>query len=137
MIWPLPPETPRIKFVKTIDSAEEVDKESFGKSVLGFLVGKDPTAHLQKPYGVHYDGQDRLFVADSAWKKILMLDYKKKDFRILGLDGPGVLTKPMGVTTDAAGRIYVSDTYGQRVVVFDSDGKFLLAMGGKDFLEEP
>ncbi|MBI3353060.1 MAG: hypothetical protein HY036_10845, partial [Nitrospirae bacterium] len=137
IIWPLPPDPPRIKFVKTIESAKEVEKESFGKSVMQFLVGKDPTVHLQKPYAVHADRKQRVYVADSAWRKILVMDYAKKEFMFLGLDGPGILSRPMGVTTDFTGNIYVSDTVGKRVVVYDPNGKYLLAMGGKEIFEEP
>ncbi|MBI3594233.1 MAG: hypothetical protein HY200_04685 [Nitrospirae bacterium] len=88
IIWPLPPDPPRIKFVRTIESAAEVEKKSFGKSLLEFLVGKEPLVHLQKPYAVHTDRNERVYIADSAWRKILIFDYRKKEFKFLGLDGP-------------------------------------------------
>jgi DNA-binding beta-propeller fold protein YncE len=137
IIWPLPPDPPRIKFVKTIDSVKEVEQKSFGRKIVEALAGADPVVHLQKPFAIHVDGKNRVFIADSGWRKILVLDYEKKDFMFLGVDGPGILANATGVATDRAGNIYVTDGQQKRVVVYGPDGKYLLAMGGEKVFERP
>lgn len=136
-VWPLPPEPPRIRFVRTISSMSDVIGRGPFQSIKEFLVGKDADARLGKPYAVHVDKEGRLYVADSAWRSILVLDEKKKKFSLLGLEGPGVLSKPLGVTTDAAGRVFVTDTVQNRAVVYDQDGNFLFAIGEKGRFDQP
>jgi DNA-binding beta-propeller fold protein YncE len=68
---------------------------------------------------------------------VLVFDEQRKDFFILGTDGPGALLNPRGVATDAEGRIYVSDVSQNRVVVYDEKGDFQLAMGLHGQLDKP
>ncbi|HLF85989.1 MAG TPA: 6-bladed beta-propeller, partial [Nitrospiria bacterium] len=67
MIWPLPPDEPRIKFIRSIYSSADIEQKSFGKSLTEFVVGADPQAKLIKPYAVHADKDGRIFVADAGW----------------------------------------------------------------------
>jgi DNA-binding beta-propeller fold protein YncE len=137
MIWPLPPDEPRIKYVKSIRSAADVEKRSLWKTLVEAIVGAKSSAPLAKPYAVHVDREGRLFVTDSAWPAVLIFDMKNQKFSVIGLEGPGVLAKPMGVTTDAAGRIYVTDTLENRGVVYDHDGNFLIGIGEKGRFDQP
>jgi DNA-binding beta-propeller fold protein YncE len=137
LVWPLPPETPRIKFVKSLSSAADVRPTSLVTRVKAAVIGDEPAASLGKPYAVHADRNGRVLVADSAWRKVLVFDERGKDFFIVGLDGPGLLMNPRGVTTDAEGRIYVSDVTQNRVVVYTPKGEFVLAMGLRGQLDKP
>jgi DNA-binding beta-propeller fold protein YncE len=137
LVWPLPPETPRIKFVKSLSSSADVRPTSFAQRLRTTIIGAEQTAALGKPYAVHVDRKGRVFVADSAWHKVLVFDETGKDFFILGTDGPGLLINPRGVTTDADGRVYVTDVSQGRVVVYDEKGEFLLAMGQRGQLDKP
>lgn len=137
VIWPLPPEEPKIKFVKSITGSRDVEKQTFWKQVGELIVGAQPSARLAKPYAVHMDREGRLLVTDSGWASVLVFDTKNQQFTLIGLEGPGVLAKPMGVTTDAAGRIYVTDVVQNRAVVYDHSGNFLLAMGEKGRFDQP
>jgi DNA-binding beta-propeller fold protein YncE len=137
LVWPLPPETPRIKFVRSISSSADVRPASFAQRLRTTIIGDEQTAALGKPYAVHADRKGRVFVADSAWRKVLVFDETGKDFFILGTDGPGLLINPRGVTTDAEGRIYVTDVTQNRVVVYGETGDFQLAMGLHGQLDKP
>jgi hypothetical protein len=137
IVWPGPPETPRIRFVKSVSSQADVEKSSFGKWLKTVFTGKEPKPELVKPYAVHADKEGRLLVADSAWGKILVFDFKNNNFFIIGVDGPGVLAKPLGVTTDSAQRVYATDVSQKRGVVYDRSGKFLFAFGEQGKLEQP
>lgn len=137
LVWPLPPETPRIKFIKSLSSSRDVRPTSFTSRIKSTVIGEESTAVLGKPYAVHADRKGRVLVADAAWRKVLVFDEAGKDFFILGLDGPGTLTNPRGVTTDAEGRIYVSDVTQNRVVVYDAKGEYIVAMGLRGQLDKP
>jgi len=137
IIWPLPPDPPRIKFVKSISNSTDVERKGFWSSISEWITGARSGARLSKPYAVHVDREGRLFVTDSAWPAVLIFDIPKQSFSVIGLEGPGILAKPMGVTTDASGRIYVTDTLENRAVVYDHDGNFLLGIGEKGRFDQP
>jgi DNA-binding beta-propeller fold protein YncE len=140
LVWPLPPEQPRIKFVRTLHSEDQiVPPESTMSSLRSSLLGQPAKAgrQLKKPYAVHADDSGRVFVADSGWGKVLVFDEKNQSFSVWGTHGKGILAKPLGITSDAQGNIYVTDSAKQRVVVFDPNGEFLRAMGQKGELERP
>lgn len=137
LVWPQPPEEPRIQFVKSISSEADVERPSIGDWLKAVLFGKEPKPGLVKPYAVHADREGRILVGDSAWGKVLVFDFKNNQFFILGVDGPGILKEPQGVTTDSAQRIYVTDVKEKRGVVYDRDGKYLFAIGEAGRFEWP
>lgn len=137
LFWPPPPETPRIKFIKTISSSADVEKRSFSERFKSVLFGGKPGASLVKPYAVFATPDERIYVADSGWRKVLVFDSKQARFFMIGVDGPGALAGPLGVTADANGRIYVTDSVLRKCFVYDSEGKYLFDMGDLNRLERP
>jgi DNA-binding beta-propeller fold protein YncE len=140
LVWPLPPEQPRIKYVGALHSEDQiVPPESTMTSLRNSLLGKTGKGgrQLKKPYAVHADNEGRVFVADSGWGKVLVFDEQNKSFSVWGTNGKGILAKPLGVSSDNQGNIYVTDSLKKRVVVFNPDGMFLRAMGKKGELERP
>ncbi|MEW6324753.1 MAG: hypothetical protein AB1515_05145, partial [Nitrospirota bacterium] len=110
VVWPPPPDPPRIRYVGSIASQMDVEKPSILRWIQELLLGAEPRARMGKPYAVAVDPGGRILVADSAWRKIMIFDREKGKFGLLGLSGPGILSKPLGVTTDSQGRIYVTDS---------------------------
>ncbi len=137
LVWPPPPEAPRIQFLKSISSSEDVEKKSWMDRVKAFLFDKSETARLVKPYAVFATPNGRLYVADSGWRKVLVFDSQQNQFSMLGVDGPGALAGPLGVTADSAGRVYVTDTVLRKCLVYDAEGKHLFNIGDLNQMERP
>lgn len=137
IVWPAAPDVPRIKFLKTISSSEDVEEKSWQESMKSFLFGGNSPARLVKPYAVHAGNDGRIYVADSGWRKVLVFDEQKKRFFMIGVDGPGALAGPFGVTVDDAGRIYVTDIVHKKCLVYDAEGKHLFNIGNLNRLERP
>lgn len=140
LVWPLPPEQPRIKYVASYRFREDVEEGLKTTSFADALLGRKEEKRfdsLEKPQGVHVDRDGRLFVTDTSLGRVVLFDWQNKKFALWGDSGNGVLTKPVGVTSDSAGRIYVTDVVQKRVVVFDKNGDFVLAMGKEGELESP
>jgi len=138
LVWPLPPDPPRIKYVGSYRFRKDVeagDKLSAVDLLLGKKEGLGES--LRKPYGVHADRDGRIFVTDVGWGKVVVFDPKNRKFEFWGQAGRGVLGLPIGVTSDSTGRVYVTDASQGRVVVFDRNGEFVAAMGKKGELERP
>ena len=131
LVWPLPPDEPKIRYVGTLSTSRDVEKESIGKTLKTAVLGGEVVEGVVKPYGVHKDKDGRVYVADTGWGKVLVFDFAAKKFVILGAEGSGVLSKPAGITTDSTGRIFVTDTIQNRVVVYDKDTNFYLELARK------
>ncbi len=138
LIWPLPPEPPRIRYEKSVHSELDVGRErSLSRRIYEMIFGRAPLRALKKPTAVHTDNSGRVLVADTGWRKVLVFDFDNKSLDVLGKSGSGRLLNPLGVTTDPTGRIYVTDAGGSRVMIYDSEGKYLFAFGGKEEFVRP
>jgi DNA-binding beta-propeller fold protein YncE len=137
LVWPLPPEETKIKWVGWIHGTQDVKKKSSEQKFLDTLIGeKDQDIRFVKPYGVHAS-KGRLYVSDSAMGTVFVLDFKEGKFFNLGGSGAGILSKPFGIATDSEGNIYVADAVQNRVVAYKNDGTYLRSFGDKDRFEQP
>ncbi len=138
LVWPLPPEPPKIRFEKSIHSELDVGrKRSLAQKIYEAIFGRAPAKALKKPIMVHAAQDGRILVTDSGWRKVLAFNFANKTLDVIGKGGRGRLRNPLGVTTDVDGLIYVTDAGGQRVMVYRPDGKFIRAFGGKDVFVRP
>lgn len=83
--WPPPPVEPRIQFLGTFDSSEDISpiKTSALESVV-FCAMRPSLPDVQKPYGVAIrDG--KIYVCDIRSKALVILDFAKKQTRIVGV----------------------------------------------------
>lgn len=132
VVWPDPPETPRIRFVTSF--AADVDLESGGwSSFRRSLLGEGSATRIRQPMGlaVSDDGQ-RVYVADVRGQ-VLRADLAARHLAPFAADEP--LEQPMGVALDAQENVYVTDSGRRAVVVFSKDGRKLRSFGKE--LERP
>ena len=88
-------------------------------------IGRDT---LASPVAVALGPGDSIFLADSALKKVLVLDAAGQPLRAIG--GEGRLARPAGLAYDArADRLYVADSQAHRILVFNAAGAFLGSFG--------
>ncbi|MHC4266301.1 MAG: 6-bladed beta-propeller [Planctomycetota bacterium] len=133
LVWPEPPEKPRIVYVGTISTEDDLKKEISWIQGLGeFIFGKEDVGVLVGPYSITIDAEDRLFVADEAVSVVHMFDLDTrgyKQFSSLGLDEK--LQTPVSLTV-IDGRVYVVDSMLHKVCVFDRNGNYLFSFGGEN-----
>jgi DNA-binding beta-propeller fold protein YncE len=139
LVWPLPPDPPRIRFVRTYRSVDDFKqkKDSRWKSL---LLGPDTTrsvTQLMKPYGVAVARDGRVFVTDTVARRVFVFDPVAKVVRFVGESGPGKIVKPMGVAVDDAGRVFVADATLKRVFGYAADGGLAIAIGHDGELQNP
>ncbi len=134
IVWPLPPEEPRIKFIDVLKYNTDVEEPS---SFTEALLGEDTAYELARPYGVATNREGTVYVTNIS--VIYVFDKKNKKFRLIG-DKPGVgkLSRPANIAVSKAdGKVYVSDTGLKRVFVYDSTGKYVTAYGHAGEFENP
>ncbi|MDP1648130.1 MAG: 6-bladed beta-propeller [Rubrivivax sp.] len=110
MIWPLPPEVPRISLDNVIAGPQDLGlEESAWQGLMRFLAGRTPTP-LVNPNGLVADSQGRLYVLDAFSRQVHVFDTVAGRHRLWVGEGAGFVS-PVGITLDEQrGRLYVSDS---------------------------
>ncbi|MHB8875079.1 MAG: 6-bladed beta-propeller [Myxococcaceae bacterium] len=135
IVWPDPPETARIKYVRTIRSSADVDP-SAGAAFLRTLFGSGDDVVVRRPMGlaVSTDGQ-RLYIADYDGQRVLVADFLAKTLKPLA---PESATGTFfGIALDASENVYVTDSAGRKVLVLSRSGEPLRSFGTAESLERP
>ncbi|MBI2386922.1 MAG: hypothetical protein HYV14_13095 [Elusimicrobia bacterium] len=147
LVWPPPPDKPRIRYVRTIKSADDIapkvekKKEGFFARLIAMFSGGKITPDIfNNPYGV-WSHEGRIYATDTGAQHLTVVDPKAGTFRYMGDRGEDSLKSPVSVAVDDAGIAYVSDTSEGTVKAYSPDGKFLWksegAGGGAGRLNRP
>jgi DNA-binding beta-propeller fold protein YncE len=140
MVWPLAPEKPRIRYVGSISSLEDLGLSGW-THMKELMFGAEPIERLVKPYGVAVDSRGRLYVSDTGIRLVLVFDFsasrEAEKVELVGMKKPGRLGRPIGLAVDASDNLYVSDAVGRKVVVYGPDHEFVAAIGQYASLERP
>lgn len=140
IVFPPPPEKPRLQFLYSISSREDVLQ---GKklSVKDKLVGKEVRERLQKPYGVAVTSKGTILVADAGNRCVLAFNpdaTKREDaLRYIGTGAQGNLIEPINVAVDAQDNIFVTDVKQKLVHQYDANFKFVKTFGTSTPFENP
>lgn len=121
VVWPQPPERPRIRLMATFSMASHLGfSRSFFRRVTDFVFGSDRENRIQQPYGVAVGPDGSIYVVDTALGAVHAYDLTDPGYRLLGASD---LVAPVGVAVSPEGRIYVSDPESAAIVIFDRGGK--------------
>ena len=117
VFYPGLPGTPRIQFLTSITSEEDigVEKNRFRE----FVTGKTATMmSLGRPWDLDHT-QGKLYVSDKSYRRIVVVDLGNKRMSMVDDRAGGALTNPGGIFVDAAGYKYIADRGRGAILVFD------------------
>jgi DNA-binding beta-propeller fold protein YncE len=141
LVWPLPPEQPRIRYVRSYQGVNDFKPAKKPSKLALMLLGPQEAGAssdmLLKPYGVAVSKQGRIYVADTAARRAFVFDPDAQSVTFVGEDGPGKLTKPIGVAVDDSGVAFVADATLKRIFGYSSDGRLQTAIGHDGELSNP
>ncbi len=134
--YPSPPVQPRLQFLTTISSEEDL-KNSKRSDFDSFLLGpQESFSDIGRPYAVS-SSPGMMYIIDREFNKIITIDLSANRFKILEDNGPGALGSPSGIWVSHDGIKYVADAKRQQIVVFDDNSNFVRAYGNKNLFEKP
>ncbi len=123
LVWPPPPLTTRIEFVRSVVSDEDLGHDTtFAQHLVNFLAGeKRPVNRIVEPMGlaVSDDGQ-RLYVSDYGQLAVFVFDFTQKTFSKIGTNER--LARPVGIALDGEERLYVVEQEKKGISIFDRKG---------------
>ncbi len=137
IVWPKPPEIPRIRFVNSISRTEDLQiRAGVFKRFFRYLTGEIETP-ITSPYGVATDSSGRLYVADTFPGSVHVFDVIKNSYYSFPT-GNTTLISPIGIVIDEKKeRIYISDSKAGTVKIFGDGGREFVGEIGKEALKRP
>ncbi|MBF0628898.1 MAG: 6-bladed beta-propeller [Magnetococcales bacterium] len=140
LVFPSPPDQARFQFERTIRSNFDVEpKDKKSMAMMEMLTGNaglEGGKGFSKPYGIAVR-KGVIYVSDTVLRTVMRLDPENGNFSEIGKEDPGALAKPMGIALDRQGNLYVMDATKKYVMIYGPDGKYLRAVGGKNFFDRP
>jgi DNA-binding beta-propeller fold protein YncE len=134
LIWPDPPDKPRIKYLRTYRSEDD-----FGGNVLNkltkSLAGANMKVSLSRPFDVCADGEGQIFVTDLQ-SGVIRIDEMKHEFTPLGEKSRIPLINPRGIAC-AHGKLFIGLPSLGQIGVFTYDGEDLYTIGKKREFPNP
>lgn len=135
LVWPQPPDKPRIKFVAEYRGQEDFSKETLKASLLGV---EQTGLMLQKPYGVATNkAGNQIYVTDTKSAMVVVFDLEARKVVPFVTDGQGGMNNPVEVRLDSKDRVYVTDSYRKEAMIFSPDGKTLKVIGKAEGMDRP
>jgi DNA-binding beta-propeller fold protein YncE len=128
LIWPAPPEAPRIRYVGQLTSAEDLKPRRGPFTALGeLLVGRDEPRPFYGPRAAArtHDGR-YLWVADPGGRCLHVLDLRDRGYRKITHAGDEPLLSPVDVSHGPEETMYVCDSEGVSIHQFGGASGALL-----------
>lgn len=128
LMWPPPPSQPKIKYLQSIYTEDDIGRTY---SLKESLFGKEYDDTLKRPYNV-FVARSKIFITDIGAKFVVILDLTTKRMMVVG--GDGTLRFPVATVSDASGALYVADVGNEKVMVYDGNSRYRTSFavdGGK------
>jgi DNA-binding beta-propeller fold protein YncE len=81
--------------------------------------------------------EGRIYVADTAQRRVVVFDVPRRRVFALGLRAPGTLAKPAALAIDGRRLLYVADSSLRKVLVYDALGLYQRTIGDPQALRRP
>ena len=130
LVWPQPPEKPRIRYLGTISTENDLKKKhSFNFDLGELFFGRKEIGVLISPYAIAIDQDYKLYVTDTSAGIVHIFNLPKREYSQFGkISKKESLQKPVGITV-IGNWVYVVDSMLHKVFIFDNKGKYLFSFG--------
>jgi DNA-binding beta-propeller fold protein YncE len=133
LVWPLPPDPPRVRWLAAYADMAKVKKPTAKKSGwMEKLTGartQDEKLELRKPYGIATDSHGRIYTADTELKTVFVIDAANRNVDRRDGNSRAPLALPAGVAVDADDRLFVSDAEMHSILCFSPPGQLVAHFG--------
>ncbi len=122
VVWPAPPETPRIKLLGTLSDSRDLKAAKSGSEILkSALRGPRPPIRFGGPHALAYHPAGILAVADSTGRAVHLIDLIHRAHTISFGAENQLVGAPVGVAW-ADDRLFVTDAQLHQIIELDNKG---------------
>jgi DNA-binding beta-propeller fold protein YncE len=139
LVWPLPPDKPRVKYLESYSNNFDVEPRR-KRSWVDKMVGNgDPNVveMFDRPAGVATDSKGRIYVVSSQRAMLYIIDKEKHQIARVNGDRGMVFRTPLGVVVDAKDNFYVADAQLHTVLKFGPDQHLQATIGSDAGMKNP
>ena len=137
VFYPPIPGTPKLQFLLSINSEDDIGKKKSTSLFDDFLTGKTETFYF---IGRSYDigsSKGKIYVLDRDLLKVVIVDLVGKKFKPLNDQRLGKLRDPTGIWVTEDDVKYVTDRKRKQVVVFGKNNEFVRSYGDGHLFDKP
>lgn len=134
ILWPPPPEKPRLEFIGVLASEQDFPK-SAGEKLLGRIGGEAPKSIFESPFGIASNGKGVVYVSDLHGRNVQVFNFQKRT--VEPFPGNSEIMQPLGLDLDEEGNLYVADAGRGVVLVFSPAGTLLRTISTPDIVQSP
>ncbi len=133
IVWPAPPDEPRVKYIKTLHSEDEF-LSGLSKAAQ-VITGKTSDLRLMRPFDVTTDGKGKVFVSDME-QGLMLFDEVNKRVVPLGAKSMLPLGRIVGIAYGNE-KLFVGSTELRGIVALSLDGTVIRTYGSKGQFPNP
>ncbi len=137
LVWPPLPAEPRIAFVSSFSSPDELGIRKSLFQRLGEFLGGASEVHLVRPMAIVVDPAGVIYVADPGVEGIHQFDKKAGRYRLIRGKKGRPLPSPVALAVGPAGEVYVSDSRLSAVFVIEPGATEALLVPLKALIAQP
>jgi len=133
LIWPLPPDPPRVRWLAEYTDMAKVKspvakKSGWLEKVTGTKTPEEKL-ELRKPYGITTDSRGRIYTADTQLATVFVIDPAARAVEQRKGDSRAPMAIPVGVAVDTQDRLFVSDAGLHSITCFSPTGQVIARFG--------
>jgi DNA-binding beta-propeller fold protein YncE len=133
LIWPLPPDPPRVRWLREYSDLAKVKRPAPRKAgLLERLTGTktaEEKLELRKPYGIAIDRRGRIYAADTELSSVFVIDTAARNVWTIKGSSRAPMALPVGLAIDADDRLFVSDAELHSIICFSPSGQAISQFG--------
>lgn len=115
-VWPLPPDVPRVAFIREINFQNLVPKTGFWSKFARFIGGRSETENLSLPFDVLVRGH-YLYLTCQNTPSLIEVDLVENNFKLYNSDAKPFMY-PIALCDGGDGDIFITDSEGATVYRF-------------------
>ncbi len=125
-VWPLPPDEPRVVYVKSISGPADIGQTPslWGRLAHWATGSTGQSQNLQKPFSVALDESGNLCLTDTGANTVSYCDFQHKKWHSWNAVGKIRFQSPVAVVR-RNGIFYVADSQLAKILAFKDNGKLL------------
>lgn len=136
IVWPPPPDAPRIQYVGTLSNSDDLHSAKSGVEIVGdILHGSRPSVSFTGPQSIALGPGSLLAVADGAGACVHVVDLDRRTHALIAGWGDERFGVPFGVAW-VENRLFATDASRHEVIELDATGRMIRTFG-VDLLARP
>ncbi len=132
-VWPEPPDSPRVAYVRTFRGEKDFSAGLGG--LVTALTGRETIVRFSRPFDICVAAEGRYYVTD-AIAGVFLYDTKAGQIEVLGEKSIIDLKDPRGIAY-THGKVFIGLGGSKKVAVLDDEGKLIRAIGREGRFPNP